>query len=65
MRAMSSRIVPAVLRIALKIVDVGIFKNDYVPYWFKFGLVIDTTKLCILVLAFVTLTLIQGHKGAR
>ena len=32
---------------------------------FKLGMMIDTTELCILILVYVTLTLIQGHSSAR
>ena len=37
----------------------------YEPIWFKLDMMIDTTKLYILMLVYLTLTLIQGQGGAR
>ena len=39
--------------------------ENYEPMWFKLGLEIDTTELYILILVYVTLILIQGHRNAR
>ena len=36
----------------------------YEPVWFKLGMMIETSKICLLILVFVTLALIQGHMDA-
>ena len=39
--------------------------NVYQVISFKLGVMIDSTELCILILVWVTLTLIQDVKGKR
>ena len=45
--------------------NVGMHSDIYTPIWLKLDAVVDTTELSILILVFVTLTLIQGHRDAR
>ena len=35
------------------------------PVWFKIGIMIVATELYILILVYMTLTIIQGHREER
>ena len=45
--------------------NIGLYSDIYRLISFKFGLMIKTTKLYILILVSMTLTFIQGHSGIR
>ena len=45
--------------------SVGMHLDGCELIWFKLGIMIDATKLYILTLVYVALTLIQGHRNVR
>ena len=45
--------------------NVSMLSDIYKPVWFKLSMMIDTTEHYILILFYVTLTFIQGHRDAR
>ena len=45
--------------------NVGMHSDIYESIWFKLGMLIDTIELCILIIIYVTLTLMQDHRYAR
>ena len=55
----------AVLLTAWKNFSIGMHLNIYESIWFKLSMMIGTIDLYILILVFLTLTFIQGHRSAR
>ena len=45
--------------------NIGMYAEVCEPVWFKHSLLIEIAELCSLMLVYMTLTLIQGHRGAR
>ena len=62
---MESRGINAVLLAVSKLCAADIRSDIYGPFWFKLGMMTDTTELYILILIYVTLTLIQGQGDAK
>ena len=41
---------------------IGMHLDVYIPTWFKLGMRIDATRFYVLILVYMTLTMIQGHR---
>ena len=41
------------------------YSDVYQSIWFELGIMVDTIVICILILVYLTLTLMQGHRGVR
>ena len=65
MRFSESRGTTAVLLTVSKNFIVDMHSDVWELIWFKLGMMIDTVKFDILVLVYVALTMIQGHRSAR
>ena len=61
----SRKKISAVLLTASKNVNTSMYLSNAEPVWFKLGMMTEPTELCILILAYKTMTLIQDHRYAR
>ena len=66
MKMMMMMMMMIIIIMIMIIINNFVIESDFNgPIWFKLGTMIDATKLHILTLVCVTLTLIQGHGDAR
>ena len=56
---------PTYLILLKKNFNVGLYSDIWKPNYFKFDVIIETTKLYILLSVWMTLTFIQGHSCIR
>ena len=64
-RCVQTKEIIAVLLTASKNLNDGMHSEVYESVWSKLGMIIDTVALYILILLWLALTLIQGHRSAR
>ena len=48
-----------------KDLNIGLHLDIYEPIWFKLDMMTDATKLYILIIVYVTWTVIQGHRDTK